>query len=112
MPRRGDAVPEFSAKPGTDGGPAGGFVDIDEALMEDVEDLEEPTGGGTKRRCGASRRFQASKKKHLKNGCSWYGNDIYDCTLNLLSSAESVLTSEACDEHSSGDLPLQAGDLP
>lgn len=62
MPRRGDAVPEFSAKPGTDGGPAGGFVDIDEALMEDVEDLEEPLGGFSKRRCGASRRFQASKK--------------------------------------------------
>ena len=41
-------MPEFSAKPGADGGPAGGFVDIDEALMEDVEDLEEPLGGNKK----------------------------------------------------------------
>ena len=57
MPRRGDAVPEFSAKPGTDGGPAGGFVDIDEALMEDVEDLEEPLGGNTE----VPWRFQASR---------------------------------------------------
>ena len=37
MPRGDGSVPEFSAKPGTDGGPAGGFVDIDEALMEDVD---------------------------------------------------------------------------
>jgi hypothetical protein len=87
-------------------------VDIDEALMEDVEDLEEPTGGGNKKEVRCFQALPGFKKKHLKNGCSWYGNDIYDCTLNLLSSAESVLTSEACDEHSSGDLPLQAGDLP
>ena len=80
MPRRGDAVPEFSAKPGTDGGPAGGFVDIDEALMEDVEDLEEPLGGNKKEvpGHGASRLQRKASDIH---GCSWYGNDIYDCVL-------------------------------
>ncbi|CAK9037159.1 unnamed protein product [Durusdinium trenchii] len=33
--------PEFSAAPGPKGGPAGGFVDIDEDLLEEVEESED-----------------------------------------------------------------------
>ena len=34
------SVPEFSASPGPDGGPPGGFVDIDAALLDDADLLE------------------------------------------------------------------------
>ena len=45
LPRRGDGpVPHFSAAPGAEGGPAGGFVDIDDALLEDVEEFEDAMG--------------------------------------------------------------------